>query len=149
MVSFAEIGALPLVRVALLLPMMTAVMIVVLKAAREIARVAGERTSGANDERTNEPHAAEKVRQYIQWGERSVWGRKDLVGRLRVTLRRLYRGTPPTEDEIAYDEARLESLVRVPAFERRRHGTHPLDRELLALTKLWEARMNRRPPGGQ
>lgn len=129
-----------------------AMIAVVIAGLKATGRIAGsqepEGRAPSRSEAATQGEAA-RLREQVIRGTRSAWERRDLVARLRMSLRTLDRFVVRTELEAAEDELRLTSLLKAP-LHRRPSPAHvkELADSLLNTIEQWEERLHRRPKGG-
>lgn len=118
---------------------------------------AGRISASEQPERRSPPGAraatrgeAARLREQVIRGTRSAWERRDLVGRLRISLRNLDRCAASTEEGAAEEEQRLAALLKAPVHRRTSPAqVKELADSLLSSVERWEERLHRRPKGGR
>ena len=147
MADIAALAVHPVARLLLLAPFFVALLVVTVRSARHNGGVVRAQKPPVSVER--EPSELGRLHQYIRWSMRSDLGRRDLVGRLHATTQKLYRGVPPTNEELKLDEEAFALFLDDSGKGSNSKSSRRTLSQLNAVIAEWESRIDRRPGGGK
>jgi hypothetical protein len=149
MVRLSVLAGLTGMRILVFGSLLIALVVVAFRAAKKISVATGRTTTSEPPLQAAPAGELAKLRQYVVWGTRSAWGRRTLVGRLRVLSHKISRCVRSASENTAQDEVDLSSLLDAPESKRSAHTQGAFVREILAFVEQQAERMHRRPQGGR